>query len=365
MKPYIPERLPLESAWDWPTLVPLIADANFYLARYSGTLRGMVNPAVLLSPLSSQEAVISSRIEGTITSLDEVLKYEADIEPESDQKRFDIQEVLNYRSAMHNAFSWLSDKPLNLALVRAIHAELMQGVRGKDKTPGAFRKEQNWIGPRGCSMDQATYVPPEPLIVKSYMEDLQDYFSHQEADPLLQTAIIHAQFEIIHPFLDGNGRAGRILIPLFLCHKQRLDYPMFYISAYFERNREEYSSKLLEITRSKDWEGWIRFFLRAVIEQAKSNDQKALSILNLYERMKAEIPAILKSQFTMQVIETIFSSPIFNTTVFIAKSGIQKQSSNRLLKILKENEILKIVRAGKPRKPEVLVFPALLDIVEH
>ena len=245
-KPYQPDPLPIETL-DKDVLFSLVGEANAALARYDGLLMAMVNPAVMLSPLTNQEAVLSSRIEGTQATVEEVLEHEAGQEYGEDKKQ-DIQEIINYRRALHLATESVTDRPISLGLIRELHKVLMDSVRGQDKEPGEFRKDQNWIGAPGCPIEQATFIPPGPLQLMDHMHNWESYLSKEDADPIMQTAIVHAQFELLHPFKDGNGRIGRLLIPLFLFSKDSLSGPMFYLSAYLERNRDEYYARLRAVS---------------------------------------------------------------------------------------------------------------------
>ena len=277
MEPFKPTKLPLDvSSWDMHALIKKVSSASSSLAYYNGILNSIINPLIFLSPLETKEAILSSRIEGTVTTLDEVLKYEVDLKPESEEKEKDIIEVLNYRRAMRHAAGWLGrGLPFNTNLVCEIQKELMAGVRGKDKLPGKIRKEQVWIGAYKCKIEEATYIPPDPYSVPQLLENLFNYINTDESEVLIQSAILHAQFEIIHPFMDGNGRTGRILIPLFLWHKRRMDVPMLYISEYLNDNRDEYTQRLLYVSEKYGWEDWIYFFLDAIEVQAARNARKA------------------------------------------------------------------------------------------
>ena len=361
MKPYIPETLPLQSL-NWVRFITLIGQANAELARYDGILQGIINPAVLLAPLTTKEAVISSKIEGTQASLEEVLQYEASPDVKA-EKYNDIREIINYREAMRFAVEWLKERQITLSLVKQMHSGLLDSVRGKDKARGNFRTGQNYIGKPGTSIEQATYIPPDPLMLNDYLDNFEKYVHYEEKDRLVQLAVIHAQFEIIHPFMDGNGRLGRILIPLFLYEKKVLHSPMFYISEYLEANRDEYYSRLLAVSKEKKWEEWIEFFLKAVVTQAKANSIKAKSILNLYEKKKTRITEITHSQYAIKILDTIFAQPIFNTTDFIKHSHIPKPSAMRLLGMLHKEGILSTLKKGSGRRAEIMVFNKLIDIV--
>ncbi len=362
MKPSQPAYLPLKDI-NWLSLIKLISKANAEIARYDGIIQGIVNTDILLSPLQTQEAVLSSKIEGTQATFEEVLEYEADPEEVQDKKE-DINEVLNYRIAMQGAVKSLKTKPLSLNLIKKIHSALMLDVRGHYKARGKLRTIQNWIGNPGCNIEDASYIPPEPQTVLPLMDNLEKYIHQDEKDALVQLAILHAQFELIHPFLDGNGRTGRIMIPLFLFEKSILSKPMFYLSAYLEANRKEYYFRLQNISREQDWDGWITFFLGAIIEQARENKNKAMQIVELYEEMKDRISQATRSQFAIQTLDTLFESPVFQTTGFVIRSKIQKQSALRILNALKKEEILITVRESRGRQAEMLMFKALIELVQ-
>jgi Fic family protein len=365
MNPYIPEKLPINlSKLNWETVTAKVSEASAALAYYNGILKSIINPAIFLSPLETREAVLSSRIEGTITTVDEVLKYEADLKPESIHKQDDIIEVLNYRKATRSAKEWLKrDLPFNLTLICAIQNELIQGTRGKEKHPGEIRNEQVWIGERNHPIEKATYVPPEPLGLKVHLSKLIDYMNRVDQEVLIQTAIMHAQFEIIHPFYDGNGRTGRILIPLFLWSKERISSPMFYISEYFDENRDQYVKNLRRISDAKDWEHWILFFLEAITVQAERNSKKASQVVNLYNEMRSTIAALTKSPHAMEVLDALFISPVLRPATFIKTSGLEQNSANRIIAKLKSENVLKTIKKHSGRRPEVLVFSELFKLI--
>jgi len=361
-KPYIPQSLPLKSL-DWVRFITLVGQANAELARYDGILQGIINPSVLLSPLTTKEAVISSKIEGTQASLEEVLQYETSPDVKT-EKYNDIQEIINYRKAMRYAVDWLKDKPITLNLMKQMHSILLNSVRGKDKDKGNFRSTQNFIGKPGSKIEEATYIPPEPWGLMEHLSTFEKYIHYDEKDRLIQLSIIQGQFEIIHPFLDGNGRIGRILLPLFLYEKHVLGSPMFYISEYLEANRDEYYSRLLAVSEQKKWEDWIEFFLQAIISQSKANNAKVKAILDLYNIKKQKISELTHSQYVIKLLDTIFASPLFSTADFVKVSHIPKESALRLLRLLKKENILTTFREGKGRSPEILIFNKLFDIVK-
>jgi Fic family protein len=362
VNPYLPDTLPLTEL-DFRRLLPLVGQANAALARYDGLLQGIPNPAVMLSPLTTQEAVLSSKIEGTQATVDEVLEQEAGLFKEG-EKFQDIKEISNYRQALFAAREYLKDFPIRLAFVRELHRILMNSVRGQDKTPGEFRKDQNWIGKYGCTIEEASFVPPNPIQLPDHLQVWERYMDGDDADFLLQTAVVHAQFELLHPFKDGNGRIGRILIPLFLYQKKMLSQPMFYLSEYLETNREEYYQRLLAISAEGDWNGWIAFFLRAIATQAGQNSTRVAAIQGLYEEMKQAIQAITRSQYSMHVLDAIFEQPIFDTTGFIRRTGIHKPTAMGLIRQLKTHNIVTELRAGSGRRAAVLAFPQLVNLAE-
>lgn len=363
MKPYIPQSLPLTDL-DWSALVDLLSTANRQLARYDGLLQSIINPEVLLSPLRTQEAVLSSKIEGTQATLKEVLEYEAD-KVQSTEKQGDIREIINYRKALFAAKSRLESLPLSLRMIRELHAVLMQDVRGENKAPGEFRKIQNWIGAPGSTMDTARFVPPTVQDMHVGLDNWERYIHFEEKDPLVQLAIIHAQFEILHPFLDGNGRIGRILIPLFLYNKEVIRQPVFYLSDYLETHRRDYYDALKDITDSGSWTNWIRFFLEAIISQAKKNNDQTRQIVSLYESMKEKIVAATHSQFAVNCLDFIFNRPVFNSGKFYEESGIPRASASRLITAMESNDLITCIEKGSGRRPSLYIFQPLLDIVNQ
>lgn len=361
MTPYDPVRLPLEL--NYSSLVGLVGRANAALARYDGLLQGIVNPAVLLSPLTTREAVLSSKIEGTQATFDEVLQHEAG-ELQQGDKATDILEIQNYRRALNLAAEALAERTLSLALVRQMHAVLMDSVRGQDKAPGQFRQDQNWIGRLGTPMARATFVPPGPLRMLDALQNWEQYLVTPDVDPLIQVAVVHAQFELIHPFKDGNGRIGRVLIPLFLYQRRALASPMFYLSEYLEAHREVYYDRLSAISRVGDWHGWLSFFLEAVAVQAETNCVRVRNILALYDRMKATVTAATRSQYAMAVLDAIFDRPIFQSTDFAVRLGINKVTAASLLRQLRDAGVLVAIRESSGRRPAVLAFLELVSAAE-
>lgn len=366
MKPFVPQRLPIQGI-AWEPLIPLIGRANRTVALYDGILYGVPNPAVLLSPLTTQEAVLSSKIEGTQATLGEVLRFEAGEKPEQESRHVDILEIFNYRKALRHAEVAVKARPFNLNLLLELHEMLLNSVRGRDKGRGMFRKTQNWIGAPNTSIAQADFVPPDPMHVEQALGDWEKYYHAASPDPLVQLAIVHAQFEIIHPFLDGNGRIGRILIPLFLYEKQLLSRPTFYLSAYLDEHRDEYIACLRGLGQEPDaWNRWIAFFLRAVDEQAQANAEKARNIINLYENLKKRVIALTHSQYAVPLLDEIFKQPVFRSTPINLAGDRQpsRQAMTHLLRQLREGGILKVMQEGRGSRAQVLALAELINLCE-
>lgn len=357
-------KFPPDKRLDWPQLIPHLGPATAALARYDGMLSAIPNPGILLSPLSTQEAVLSSRIEGTEATMEEVLGFEAGQEPDSPERRADISEVLNYRSAMRHAGEMLEDLPLSQRVVREAHSVLLKEGRGKGKSPGEYRRVPNWIGPPGCSIDVARFVPVRADRLPDAMSAWERYIHEPAPDPLVQLAVLHAEFEALHPFLDGNGRLGRMLVPLFLWKCQIIQAPMFYISAYFEARRDAYYDNLLAVSRDDDWTGWCRFFLEAVKVQAEENLAKTRDILGLYADMKERVANLTRSRYAIHALDWIFEWPIFRSTDFVTRARIPGPSARRLLGRLRAEGILRVVVPRSGRRATTLAYPALLNLAE-
>lgn len=361
--PTIPPTLPI-TGLDWQKLMPMISRANAALGRYDGLLRSLPNPAVLLSPITTNEAVLSSRIEGTQATLEEVIQQDAGVEIPANRYE-DLEEVINYRDALYIAEKSLENRPLSLSVIKEIHQRLLQGVRGANKTPGQFRIDQNWIGRPGCPIQNARFIPPNPLVLPQALEAWESYFSNTEEDPVLQVAVVHAQFEILHPFKDGNGRIGRMLIPLLLFQRGLLSRPMFYLSEYLEEHRETYYDQLLAITQSGNWQGWVEFFTQAVITQADTNLAKAQEILALYTNLKPQFIDATHSQFAVPALDTFFRKPFVNSTDFATLSGIENRvTANGMLKKLTDKQLIQVFRIGSGRSPNIYMLSQLLNIAE-
>lgn len=350
---------------DWPQLIPLIAPTAAAIARYDGVLAAIPNPAVLLSPLTSQEAVLSSGIEGTHATMSEVLQLDAGaVEDLPEERRADIAEVLNYRRALNEAQKQLAALPLSQRVVCAVHRVLLQGMRGQNKAPGEYRRIPVWIGPDRHNQATARFIPIEAGQLPEGMGRWERYLHDNAPDKLVQLAIVHAEFEALHPFLDGNGRLGRMLVPLFLWQQGLIRAPMFYISAYFEARREAYYDGLLSVSRDGDWTGWCRFFLEALRAQAEDNLTKAMAIQTLRDRLRDTVVEWTHSQYAAKALDWMFGKPIFKSTDFVKTAGIPEPTAKRILALFREHELLTAIVEGSGRRASVLVFRELINIAE-
>lgn len=358
MKLFKPDKLPLENL-DWTKFIQYLGGANRAIAKFDGFLQSIPNARILLSPLTTKEAVFSSKIEGTQATFEEVLEFEANPKKKT-EKYEDIQEVINYRKAMNMAIDKLNEFPLSSRLIKEIHKILLTGARGDGKDPGNFRTGTVFIGKKWLGIEWASYIPPEPQEISKYFSDFENYIHFDEKDYLVQLAIIHAQFEIIHPFWDGNGRTGRILMPLFLYYKKVLATPMFYLSEYFELNRDEYYKRLQNISKKWEWEEWITFFLIAIEEQSKKNIAKVQEILDLYNNLKKEITDIPTPKNAIIVLDFLFSMPFFDSKEFIEKTGIENRTVFRILKFLTDQ---KIISDNQKERNKTYFFDSLIKII--
>jgi Fic family protein len=351
---------------EWEPLIPLIETANRAIARFEGALYGVPNPEVLLAPLTTQEAVLSSKIEGTQATLGEVLRFEAGQSPQGEERVRDIQEILNYRRALRHAETTLKDMPFTLNLLLKLHEILLDSVRGRDKGRGRFRTSQNWIGAEGSTMEKAVFVPPSPLQLIEHLSSWEKYYHTDRPDALVQLAVIHAQFEILNPFLDGNGRLGRILVPLFLYERKLLSRPMFYMSEWIEEHKDAYMMHLRALGREpRSWNNWIEFFLKGIAEQAEDNTKKARAIMELYSQLKVRMLALTRSQFAVPLLDQMFARPIFTSAqLMFYPIRPSKPAISSLLRSLRSDGIIDILNEGSGRRGTVFVFAELINLCE-
>lgn len=335
---FVPSPLPPRINYDGG-LVSLLSGADRFLGELSGMGRLLPNPYLLIAPYIRREAVLSSRIEGTQASLGDLFLFEAARQEEP--KKPDVREVWNYVQAMERGIERLKKLPLSIRLICEIHKVLMEGVRGggEHDTPGELRRRQNWIGRPGCTLNEAAYVPPPVEETKQALNDWEKHLhSKSDVPPLIQCVLMHYQFEAIHPFIDGNGRIGRLFITFFLCERGYLTQPLLYLSAFFERHREEYYSRLLAISQRGDWQGWIRFFLRGVVTQSKDAVEDAKKILDLhaeYQRLLEGTKRVPESAH--RLVDEIFLNPAVSISGLCRKWNISfpsaKAGVTRLLEI--------------------------------
>ena len=291
-------------------LQELLSMANLALGRLDGSAEVMPNPDLFVSMYVLKEAVLSSQIEGTQASMVDVLEYGAD----APRKRApgDIPEVVNYVRAMNYGLDRLSALPLSNRLLKEIHFELLRGVRGAELSPGEYRRSQNWIGPQGCTLAEAVFVPPSPHDMEKAMGELE-YFMHDSAPipPLVKCALLHSQFETIHPFLDGNGRLGRLLITFYLCQQGILRRPLLYLSGYFKERRDEYYTRLQAVRDSGDWEGWLQFFLRGIWLVSGESTVTIRKILAMREEHRQLISQSVRgAAHGLQLLDHLYQEPM-------------------------------------------------------
>jgi len=359
-KAFVPNPLPPEPPLSVDAmLLRLLSQADCALGRLDGAGAILPNPDFFVSMYVRQEAVLSSQIEGTQSTLEDVLEYEAGARG-TDSPR-DLAEVVNYVKAMNHGLERLQELPLSLRLIREIHGRLLEGVRGGEHTPGEFRRSQNWIGPAGCTLSNAAYVPPAVHDMHPALDNLEK-FLHDESLPILvQAGIAHAQFETIHPFLDGNGRVGRLLIAFLLCWRGVLHRPLLYLSLYLKAHRQEYYDRLNAVRVDGDWEGWLRFFLAGVAEVADGATRTARAILDLREEHRRLVAA--KTSSAQALLDMLFTSPIVTTQTVRQKLGCGHDTANRLVGDFVEWGLLRET-TGKQRNrrfryaPYLALFPS-------
>lgn len=363
-KAFIPNPLPPkpEIELDKET-IEILSKADSAVGRLSGISEALPNPDLFVAMYVRKEAVLSSQIEGTEASLEDVLEYESLNRPRALPN--DVTEVVNYVRAMNYGLNRAKDLPLSLRLIKEIHAELMRGVRGGVKTPGEFRKTQNWIGPKGCTLNNARFIPPPPHEMTQALGDLEKYMHLELNYPLLvECGLIHFQFETIHPFLDGNGRIGRLLITFFLCHKGILKKPLLYLSHYFKENRSEYYDRLMEVREKGDFEAWIKFFLRGVTSVALEACDTSNRIISLKNKDKDKIADAYKETSKAAVFhERLFDRPIVSIKDIAKIMDTTFPTANDICLKLVKTDILKEI-TGKERN-KMFAYKNYLDILKQ
>lgn len=335
---FYPEPLPPKPAIQlFGSLQTLLSDADRSLGRLDGSVCTLPNPDLFVFMYVRKEAVLSSQIEGTQSSLQDVLAAEAQIL--NPKQPSDVREVLNYIDALRYGLDRLADLPVSIRLIREIHERLLTGVRGSRLTPGELRKSQNWIGPGGCTLNEATFVPPPPEHIAECLSNLEKFLHQDRSLPLLvKIALAHAQFETIHPFLDGNGRMGRLLITFLLCEAGVLHKPVLYLSHYFKQYRETYYVRLQDIRDQGNWEGWIQFFLEGIIKVSQQAANTARRIQQLREEHRRLISEHLgySAANAHRVLEFAYETPILSVKEIVKITGTSFAAANNLITKLSE-----------------------------
>lgn len=353
-------------ALDHAKLLTALTSATAALARYDQMLKGMHNSEILLVPLRNQEAVLSSRMEGTITTMDELLQLEAAQDEEEEFNsgfaRSETVEVLMYQRAMRQAQRAMeAGTPISEHMIRTAHQILLSHGRGASKSPGSYKSEQNYLADR--TKKKILFVPISPEHLPVGMTKLIDFIAGNTLDPLLQTALAHIEFEALHPFHDGNGRIGRMIITLMLWQRQVISAPHFYVSGYLETVRDKYIDKMREVSRSGAWTEWCIFFFEALRRQAEQNLDTTEQIRALYEDMREEFRGILSSQWHVTALDYMFARPIFRSSHFRAASGIPGPTAGRITRALVDRGLLEVVVEASGRRSAVLSFEPLMRML--
>lgn len=355
---FIPNPLPPNFNLDRKT-IELALQAERAVGELAGIGRRLLNPDLLINPFLRREAVLSSRIEGTHADVEQLVLFE--VEPSDDLATSDVQEVDNYSRAMRYGLSRLKMTNVSLQLIREMHAVLLGGVRGEDKQPGEFRTRQNWIGYESRDIAKARYVPPSVQHMTDALNDLEGYITNEDnALFLIKLALIHYQFEAIHPFLDGNGRIGRLLITLLLCERGYLPSPLLYLSAYFEHHREEYLDHLWSVSQKGAWVEWIDFFLRGVAEQSRDAVLRAQQLQDLQREYQHRIRTLRSSITLTHLVDQLFITPAVTATRAATLLGVTYVSAQKNIEKLVELGILREVTGRQWKRiylaPEVVAI---------
>jgi len=358
-KAFVPDPLPPRLDWT-AQLAKVLSDADRAVGRLAGEGRRLPNPHLLIRPFVKREAVLSSRIEGTQATLGELLSVEAGAAV--DRSPADLREVANYVTALEYGVRRLETLPLSLRLVRELHARLMAGVRGEAATPGRFRRSQNWIGRPGCTLATATYVPPPPDRLMDCLSAWETFQHDTSLPPLVQVGLAHSHFEAIHPFLDGNGRVGRLLIMLFLVERQILPAPLLYLSAFFEATRDQYYDRLLGVTERGEWEAWLEYFLTGVARQAEDAVSRAQRIDALLTSWRAKVVRIA-SKPAADMIDLLAENPFCTATGIAKRLSIAFTTAQRAIDRLESAGV--VIQVSAAKRNRVYCAQAILDILEE
>lgn len=359
----LPPPLDLERS-----LVQALSTADRALGELAGLGRNMPNPHLLIQPFIRREAVLSSRIEGTQADVADLYAYEAGqlmlpgFRPQAQEN--DIREVLNYVHALEYGLERIKTFPLSLRFLRELHERLMTGVRGDHLTPGEFRRTQNWIGGYGVGLQDAAYVPPPVEEMKQALADFETYLhAEQDYPPLLRLGMLHYQFEAIHPFLDGNGRIGRLLITLLLVHWNLLPLPLLYLSAYFERHRQHYYDGLMAVSTQGNWNGWLRFFLNGVADQANDAIHRAKELQDLSLAWQTQMKQSTATVLMHNIVDFLAQRPILSAQDICTQFNVSHQTAMRAIQRLIEMEILD--RIDERKRNQHFLARRIVDIFQR
>ena len=355
---FIPAPLPPDPPVQMDAeLTRLLSDADRALGRLDGAASVLPNPELFVAMYVRQEAVLSSQIEGTQSTLEDVLEFEIDAKGRDHPK--DIEEVVNYIHALQHGLERLESLPLSLRLIREIHEKLLQGVRGSHRTPGEFRTSQNWIGPSGCNLNNATFVPPPVHEMHSALGNLEGFLHDDKSLPaLIHCGLAHAQFETIHPFLDGNGRVGRLLIAFLLCQQGILQRPLLYLSHYLKMHRAEYYDRLMAVRNDGNWEGWLKFFLRGIYEVSRSATTTARAILDMREAHRLLLMDRTGSPNALRLLDFLYTQPIVNIRLVEEQLGCAYLTASKLVEQFEELGLL-VETTGRQRNRRFRYEPYL------
>jgi Fic family protein len=358
------DKFPPDSI-DYGRFVGPLVRATDAVARYDQMLKNMHNSEILLAPLRNQEAVISSRMEGTVSTMDEILKFEADHDVEAEDAtnvRSEIIETILYQRALKATQRAMEEGyPLSQSLIKGIHQRLLSFGRGASKSPGKFKNEQNYIADK--LKKNILFIPISPEKLQEGLDKLFQYIEQSTHPTLVKTGITHIEFEALHPFKDGNGRIGRMLITLMLWSSGAISAPHFYISGYLEDNKDLYMDTMRNVSEHDDWESWCIFFLEAVEQQAIRNLTVAENITTLYEEMKIVFSDALSSKWSVNALDFAFTNPVFRNNKFTSKSGIPAASAARFTRVLLEKSLIVTLEEASGRRPALYSFEPLMELV--
>ena len=348
---------------DYGRLLDQLVKATDAIARYDQMLKNMHNSEILLTPLRNQEAVISSRMEGTVSTMDEILQFEAEYDESADGEanvRTEVIETILYQRALRNTQNAMEEgQPLSQFLIKAAHQQLLSFGRGAAKTPGMYKTEQNYLADR--TKRNILFVPISPEKLQDGLDQLFNYIENSNDTDLIKAAITHIEFEALHPFKDGNGRIGRMLITLMFWKSGLISAPHYYISGYFEEHKDQYIDAMRGVSERDDWTSWCEFFLVAVESQAIRNLEIAERISRLYDEMKNKFSSLLASKWSVIALDFMFTNPVFRNNKFTNFSGIPTPTAARFTRLLLENDLIVLAGEASGRRPALYRFEPLME----